>query len=523
MTAPDEPDDPTADAISEATDVGDAAGVGGDRPSGDAPRTRSGRPVNQVVGRGPTWKGARSAALTFVLGSIGAVIALWLLGPVRIAAGPVTIGLSVSPAISGKTVLNLAPLGAFEIDSHDAPVKLEAEVADLDPKVAGAYITQGTPPKFDIGDTLPRALAGGALTFIGVAALGGGLLTGVARRSWRLGLAGAAIPFVALGGCLGVAAITFDPDKLVEPRVDGALALIPDAADRVGTYLGDRDAFSDNVGNTTSNAADLYLGLYGAGAEHPDTVRILHISDLHLNAAALRMAGRLATTFNVDVVANTGDDADWGSPVESEILGGPEGLDVPYLWVRGNHDTMDTQQANAQQGAVVLDGTETTVDGLTFFGVGDPTFSPDLDKAVIKEGQTKFKAQWSKSTLLPTYEAQPVPPDVTMTHDPAMASAIEPHPRLRLAGHTHAMKVSAGHNPDGTLWALVVNGSTGGAGLRVLDHENENPMAASIITVDKDTKEPMYVDVFTYRPLVDQTFQVERIDFKQLARTSKGE
>ena len=41
---------------------------------------------------------------------------------------------------------------------------------------------------------------------------------------------------------------------------------------------------------------------------------------------------------------------------------------------------------------MVLDGTETTVDDLVFFGVGDPTFSPKLDKAVVKEGQTAFQA-----------------------------------------------------------------------------------------------------------------------------------
>ena len=230
----------------------------------------------------------------------------------------------------------------------------------------------------------------------------------------------------------------------------------------------------------------------------------------------LAFAGRLATTFDVDVVANTGDDADWGSDVESEILGGPVGLDVPYLWVRGNHDTAVTQTANAGEGAVVLDGTETTVDALVVFGVGDATFSPKLDKAVVKEGQTAFKQRWSTETMLPLLAAQPQRPDVVMTHDPAMTDAIEPKPPLRLAGHTHKLKVSGGTNPDGTPWVLVVNGSTGGAGLRVLDRKEENPMSAVIITVDRQTKQALYLDEFTYRPLVDQTFKVRRIDLRNL-------
>jgi len=189
---------------------------------------------------------------------------------------------------------------------------------------------------------------------------------------------------------------------------------------------------------------------------------------------------------------------------------------VPYLWVRGNHDTAVTQTANADEGAVVLDGTETTVDDLVFFGVGDPTFSPKLDKAVVKEGQTAFKQRWSTETMLPLLAAQPQRPDVVMTHDPAMTDAIEPKPPLRLAGHTHKLKVSGGTNPDGTPWVLVVNGSTGGAGLRVLDRKEENPMSAVIITVDRQTKQALYLDEFTYRPLVDQTFKVRRIDLRNL-------
>lgn len=45
----------------------------------------------------------------------------------------------------------------------------------------------------------------------------------------------------------------------------------------------------------------------------------------------------------------------------------------------------------------------------------------------------------------------------------------------------------------------MINGSTGGAGLRVLDKGTETPMTAVIISVDKQTKEPLYLDEFSYR------------------------
>ncbi|UDY37335.1 metallophosphoesterase family protein [Dermatobacter hominis] len=459
----------------------------------------------------------RSAALTTLLAIVGATLALWLLGPVRVAVGPVTTGLTMAPAVGGPVALDVSPLGQVEIAPSYAPVRLQAEVADLDPAAVSDLITQGRSPEFDIGGTLPRTLAGAALTYVGVAALGAGLVAGIGRRSWRHGLAGAGVPFLALSACFWIGLVTLNTNELADMRTTGALALIPDGATNATRFFDDRDRFADNVASSTGATTDLYAGLFGtADPDHPDVVRILHISDLHLNSAALSFAGQLARTFDVDVVANTGDDADWGSEVESEILGGPVGIDVPYLWVRGNHDTQATQAANAAEGAVVLDGTETTVDDLVFFGVGDPTFSPKLDKAVVKEGQTKFKQRWSAEVMEPLYAAQPQVPDVVMTHDPAMTDAIEPKPPLRLAGHTHKLQVSAGTNPDGSPWVLVVNGSTGGAGLRVLDKEQENPMSAVIITVDRESKQALYLDEFSYRPLVDQTFKVRRIDLRQL-------
>ena len=42
----------------------------------------------------------RSAALTAVLALVGATVALWLIGPVRVAVGPVTTGVSVNGRFS---------------------------------------------------------------------------------------------------------------------------------------------------------------------------------------------------------------------------------------------------------------------------------------------------------------------------------------------------------------------------------------------------------------------------------------
>src|SRR5690606_18350917 len=114
----------------------------------------------------------RSAALTTVLALVGATVALWLIGPVRVAVGPVTTGVSVTPALGGPVTLDLAPLGQVEIAPTYAPIRLRAEVADLDPAAVSDVVTKGRAPELDLGSTLPRTLIGAIVTYVGVAALG---------------------------------------------------------------------------------------------------------------------------------------------------------------------------------------------------------------------------------------------------------------------------------------------------------------------------------------------------------------
>ena len=51
---------------------------------------------------------------------------------------------------------------------------------------------------------------------------------------------------------------------------------------------------------------------------------------------------------------------------------------MPYVFVRGNHDSRLTQAAVEQnRNAVVLDDAVVVVKGLVIAGIGDPVFTPD--------------------------------------------------------------------------------------------------------------------------------------------------
>src|SRR5690606_37727877 len=107
-------------------------------------------------------------------------------------------------------------------------------------------------------------------------------------------------------------------------------------------------------------------------------IRVLHVSDIHLNPQAFDLMERTTEQFGIDAVVDTGDLTDWGTDPETQLIDRIGDLDVPYVYVRGNHDSRRTQAAvAAQPNAVVLDGDGAEVAGLQFWGIGDPRYTPD--------------------------------------------------------------------------------------------------------------------------------------------------
>ena len=96
----------------------------------------------------------------------------------------------------------------------------------------------------------------------------------------------------------------------------------------------------------------------------------------------------LVDQFSIDAVADTGDITDWGSEPETRLLDRIGDVGVPYVWVRGNHDSRATQAAvAAQPNAIVLDSTSETVAGLRFWGAADTRFTPSKDQRAGKDAE----------------------------------------------------------------------------------------------------------------------------------------
>ncbi len=442
---------------------------------------------------------------------LGACVALYVGGSVHARVGPFNTTVSVRPALAGYTVVRLAPLGSIELDTHDAPVGIELRVDELRLEEAeriAADPTLLTSLEEDIAADVRGALASVALRSFLVAIVGGSIGAYAASARWRSVALGAAAS-AALAAVLGLSTVaTFDTDAVAEPQYSGLMTIAPTAVgdleavvDRVGEY---RAQLTELVGNVVT----LYRTAQGLPTFDPGdaTVRVLHVSDIHLNPQAFDLIELLVGQFGIDAIADTGDITDWGSEPETQIIDRIGAVGVPYVWVRGNHDSASTQSAVAAQlNAIVLDGNAAEVAGLRFWGVADSRYTPNKDQPTGKDAE-KEQAEVAAPKIARMLAAdEPPEVDVVLVHDARMAGAIGGRVPLVLAGHTHnARESSIGKT------RLLVEGSTGGAGLRSLRRAKPESLACTVLYFDPDTRRLVAYDRVIVRGLGESGARIER-------------
>ncbi|WP_232306701.1 metallophosphoesterase family protein [Thermobifida cellulosilytica] len=456
------------------------------------------------VRRGRFWR----AAAVVLAGIVGGWVGLAVGGQVLTPVGPADVDLSVSPSWRGETVINIAPLGKLAFDTHAAPLRFEATIAEI--RLAAAEEMFQNPDSINrLGASIVAdlkegvvALAWRAVLFsVGTAALVSLLLF----RNWLRCLGSALTALAMLAAAGGVAYLTFNPRAIAEPRYTGLLAGAPQVVGSAEDVINRFSEYQAQLAGLVANVSQLYqvtsaLPVY---EEDPSTIRILHVSDLHLNPAAWEVVGSLAEQFQVAAVVDSGDISDRGSAAEDVFMDRIADLDVPYVWVRGNHDSMGTQRAvAAQPNAVVLDDDVVEVAGLRFYGAGDPRYTPD--KALDNPTEEEVAAIGAEQAR--RVEEAGVPVDVAVLHDPLQGEAFSGLVPLVLSGHGHNRWTQV--RETGT--RFFVQGSTGGAGLRGLEHDEPTPYQASVLYFDAETKRLQAWDDITLGGLGLSSVQIER-------------
>src|SRR5690625_5619574 len=105
------------------------------------------------------------------------------------------------------------------------------------------------------------------------------------------------------------------------------------------------------------------------GLSSEELITVLHISDVHDNPQAFDVVEELDSQFAIDLVIDTGDIVSWGTQFENDLLHPIGGLDVPYVFVSGNHDGQATSATiPPHDNAIVLENEVDEVGGLTIAG-----------------------------------------------------------------------------------------------------------------------------------------------------------
>ncbi|WP_018351357.1 metallophosphoesterase family protein [Longispora albida] len=451
--------------------------------------------VRHEASRAAARRTGRALGLLLVA-TVGVAAGLLLGGTVQGPLGPFQAEFSLTPGLHGGTQVVVPPLGSLTLDSHAGPERLTIRLDSLDQARTQRLVSdpdglgKASESAFsDVQSGIVKVL----LQSTGAALLGAMLLGALVYRSVRRTAAVALTALGLIAASLGTALVTFRSDAIDEPRYDGLLvnapAVVGDArkiASRYEQYRGDLQRLVTNVGKlyTTVSTLPVY-------EPEPGVIRALHVSDMHLNPGAWDVVQTVVTQFSIDVVIDTGDLTDWGTGRESEAYArGISDLKVPYVFVRGNHDSAETvAQVARQPNAIVLDNRVQTVAGLRIGGIADPRFTPD--KSTTSSGLLEERRLFETGTTLATTIGRVGGADIAAIHDPVAAGPLAGAVPLVLAGHKHKREVRQ-LDPK-TL--LMVEGSTGGAGLRGLELAEPTPLALSVLYFSSAGKLQAYDDI----------------------------
>jgi predicted MPP superfamily phosphohydrolase len=446
-----------------------------------------------------------------LVGLAGGLIGILLGGRVVTPIGPVNVAMSVRPSWNGGTTVDVPPLGTLRMDSHWGPLRLHAQVAEIRSDDARKLIEDGA--ELDrltdqIGSEVQHGIVVLAIRALSFALVFGALAGLLVFRSWGRALLTALTSLIGFALVGGLALVTFNPQSVVEPRYTGLLASAPQVVGDARSIARRFSEYRAQLARLVGNVSRLYAATSTLPTYEPDptTIRVLHVSDIHLNPVAWSVIRSISKQFQVQMVIDSGDLTDHGSKPEEKFVNDIESLKIPYVFIRGNHDSKAMQRAVARQkNAVVLDGQTKDVGGLRIYGAGDPRFTPDKTTRDDNVGATAMarEGQWLAQRL---HNGSGVPPDLAILHDPDEGQQFDGVTPLVLSGHVHQRSTRL--LPSRT--RLFVQGSTGGAGLRGLEGEQPTPIELSILYFNRSTHRLQGWDDFRLGGLGQTSAQIER-------------
>ncbi len=419
---------------------------------------------------------------------------------------------------TGYTEVEIPPLGTIRAHTHATPVKLNVRLENIDPQSLQQFLAE--PPQreeiIDKGKSVLRRVAVIFIAKLTALALLGGLLgvlvTGT--REPRKYITGLAAGFLLVCALFSGTYLTYDQGAFRNPQYSGMLRVAPWMVSMAQETLGKIETLGEQLEQVASGLNQLYARV---DELHPlltteGEFKILHVSDLHNNPAGMDFILRVAKLFEADMIVDTGDISDFGSPLETLLLDRLHQLDIPYLFIPGNHDSPSIVEKMQSIPRVTVVNGLLEINGLVFYGVPDPSSAgnfitpPDLGSLPRLSAEVKDKL-----------DRLPRDVDILLLHNDKMARILAGSAPVILFGHNHRQEV------DTRKGSIMVNaGTSGAAGIRGLQ-ALKIPYSVTLLHFspgEGDKLELIAADsISVVNPL--QGFSLERIMFNNVEQETE--
>lgn len=389
--------------------------------------------------------------LAVIVSVIVAVAVFSVFAQARATVGPLQVGVSVAPARSGTTAIQIPPFGTVSAATHRGPVAVRLIVDDIDVDAARALLEDesldtagmlaGRIPRQLSVEKLPTALREALLKGVLAAVALGALIVLAFRRRWQVIVVTCVV--IAAITCVpaAVAARSWDATAFREPTLRGSLAYAPALTQLFTARLDRIGKLREQAQKVVRDIASYYADerLLDTGGTMAGAYRVLHVTDLHLDPVGAALAEQIVRSYDVSLVVDTGDIAVLGSDIEGRAIPSLVATSVPVVYVPGNHDSHKTVEVlQSLPNVTVVESGTVDVDGVRIFGVPDP-FSRGfgLEPEPAATEQAGVDAFERLSAALASGETTP---DIVAIHNPAMEKPFIGSVPIILSGHTHAAR-----------------------------------------------------------------------------------
>lgn len=410
---------------------------------------------------------------------LGALLAISLFNQTHFSFASLDFQVSLRFLSQGKTEIMFPPLGTVSASTHMFPAKISLILKNINFEILQELIAQGIEQQrlfTDMQLKLNHLLKIYALKTICLGVVGSILAAIIFRPNdikvcLKSGIIGLCFSSLMVGSIY----YTYDIKQFYNPKYYGALENAPWMIEMLQESLAKIEQLGQRIQTTAQNVDTLFQQL-----EHTDmvkrstseTIKILHVSDIHNNPIAFQFMEQMIESFDVDIIVDTGDITDFGTPLESMLLDKIESLGVPYLFVAGNHDSPQVISTLENINSVInINGSLINVKGIIFAGINDPASISNNVVLPLQEKMNEYMMQINDML----YASETVP-DVLLVHNPWLGKMFAGRVRTILHGHNHQYGIET---IKGSL--LINAGTTGAAGIRGLGESNEVPYSLAVL------------------------------------------